>query len=235
MPGLQSRQHKDTSCDDDSVCDKNPNKVSSSMQWKVPIDDSNGEKFICQRARKQRAKRNAKRLLNRRKKAALKKERMKNTPFAEHADDPFIPFVETVTIPETLSDEEQFFPTGLHPFRTGTIIQENGFLFKEREIDRLLFYDSLQVLDDLKKTLDIIKERDQYWTTCPGTTPLNSKLADFSSSNSGLIDSGCSGCTTGKTGFIDTTPNTDYLNGLSVFCPTEIEYWNDWLLDGTTR
>jgi hypothetical protein len=70
MPGLQQRQHYDTSSDDDSVCDKKPTKTSTYMQWKVPIDDSDGEKFTC-RVREQRAKRNAKRLLNRLKKAAL--------------------------------------------------------------------------------------------------------------------------------------------------------------------
>jgi hypothetical protein len=44
------------------------------MKWKFPIDDSNGEKFTCQRVCEQRAKRNAKHVNNRRKKAALKKE-----------------------------------------------------------------------------------------------------------------------------------------------------------------
>jgi hypothetical protein len=67
MPGLQQRQHEDTSSDDDSVCDMKHTKTSTSMQWKVPIDDSDGEKFTCQRVREQLAKRNAKRLLNRRK------------------------------------------------------------------------------------------------------------------------------------------------------------------------
>jgi hypothetical protein len=54
----------------------------------------------------------------------------------------------------------EFFPTDQHPFRTGTIIEENGFLFKEREMDGLIFYDSLEVLDDPDKTLDIIKDSD---------------------------------------------------------------------------
>ena len=35
--------------------------------------------------------------------------------------------------------------------------------------------------------------------------------------------------------FVDTTSNTDYLNDLSVYRPTEHEYWNDFLLDDTTR
>jgi hypothetical protein len=73
MPSLQTRQHEDTSSDDDSVYDMKHTKTSTFMQWKVPIDDSDGEKFTCQRVREQRAKRNVKRLLNRRKKAALKK------------------------------------------------------------------------------------------------------------------------------------------------------------------
>jgi hypothetical protein len=35
--------------------------------------------------------------------------------------------------PDTIEDNEvEFFPTDPHPFRTGTIIEENGFLFKER-------------------------------------------------------------------------------------------------------
>jgi hypothetical protein len=50
----------------------------------------------------------------------------------------------------------EFFPTDPHLFCTGTIIEENGFLFKEREMDGLIFYDSLEVLDDPDKTLDII-------------------------------------------------------------------------------
>jgi hypothetical protein len=94
-------------------------------KWKVPIDDSDGEKFTCQLVRKQRAKRNTERLLNHHKKAA-KKERIKNTPFTEDADDPFVPFIiKTVTSNEIVSNEEEFFPTNPHPFRTGTIIEEN--------------------------------------------------------------------------------------------------------------
>jgi hypothetical protein len=42
MPGLQTRHSKDTSSDDDSDYDKKPNKASTTMQWKVPIDDSDG-------------------------------------------------------------------------------------------------------------------------------------------------------------------------------------------------
>jgi hypothetical protein len=218
MPGLQQRQHEDTSSDDNSVFDMKPTKTSTSMQWKVPIDDSDGEKFTCQRVREQRAKCNAKRLLNCRKKAAIKKERIKNTPFAEDADDPFIPFIDPITSNEIVCDEDQFFPTDPHPFRTGTIIEENGFLFKEREMDRLIFYDSLQVLDDPNKTLDIINKSDQYWTTCPSAPPIAPSIAH-------LMDSGC---TPGTIGFVDTTSDTDYLNDLLVFRPTEHEYWNDW-------
>jgi hypothetical protein len=152
--------------------------------------------------------------------------------FAEDADNPFIPFIDPVTSNEIVSNEDQFFPTNPHPFRTGTIIEGNGFLFKEREMDGLIFYDSLQVLDDPNKTLDIIKESDQYWTTCPGSMPLNSNLADFASSIDGLMDSGC---TPGKIGLVDTTSDTDYLNDLLIFRSTEHEYWNNWLLDGTTH
>jgi hypothetical protein len=217
MPGLQQRQHEDTSSDDDSVCDKKPTKTSLSMQWKVPIDGSSGEKFTCQRVREQRAKRNAKRLLNRRKKAAIKKELIRNTPFAEDAEDPFVPFIDPITSNETMNDKDKFFPTHPHPFRTGTIIEENGFLFKEREMDGLIFYDSLQVLDDPNKTLDIINESDQYWTTCSSAPPIAPSIAH-------LMDSGC---TPGTIGFVDTTSDTDYLNDLLVFRPTEHEYWND--------
>jgi hypothetical protein len=212
MPGLQPRQHEDTSCDDDSVCDMKPTKISMSMQWNVSIDDSDGEKFTCQRVRKQRAKRNAKRLLNRRKKPALKKELIRNTPFAEAADDPFVSFIDPVTDNETNNKEYQFFPTNPHPFCTGTIIEENGFLFKEREMDGLIFYNSLQVLDDPNKTLDIINESDQYWTTCPSVPPIAPSIAH-------LMDSGC---TPGTIGFDDTTSDTDYLNDLLVFRPTNM-------------
>jgi hypothetical protein len=173
---------------------------------------------------KQRAKRNAKSLLNCRKKAALKKELIKNTPFAEDANNPFIPFIDPITNSKIVSDKEQFFPTDPHPFRTGTIIEENGLLFKEREMDGLIFYDSLQVLDDPNKTLDIIKESNQYWTTCSSALPIVPSIAH-------LMDSGC---TPGTIGFVDRTSDTDYLNDLLVFRLTEHEYWNDWLLDGTT-
>jgi hypothetical protein len=91
-------------------------------------------------------------------------------------------------------------------------------------MDGLIFYDSLQVLDDPNKTLDIIKESDQYWTTCPSAPPIAPSIVN-------LMDSGC---TPGTIGFVDTTSDTDYLNDLLVFRPTEHEYWNDWLLDGTT-
>jgi hypothetical protein len=105
----------------------------------------------------------------------------------------------------------EFFPTDPHPFRTGTIIEENGFFFKEREMDGLIFYDSLKVLNDPDKTLDMIKDSDQYWTTCSGAPSLTPII-----------------------GFVDTASDTDYLNDLSLFRPTEHEYWNDWLLNGST-
>jgi hypothetical protein len=137
MSDLQTRHSEDTSSDDDSDYDKKPTKASTTMQWKVLIDDSDGEKFTCRRVREQRTKRNAKRLHNRRKKAALKKERIKNTPFAEDADELFFPFIENVIIdkePDTVEDNKvEFFPTDPHPFRTGTIIEENGFLFKKEK------------------------------------------------------------------------------------------------------
>jgi hypothetical protein len=170
MPGLQTRHSEDTSSDDDSDYDKKPTKASTTKQWKVPINDSDGEKFTCRCVREQRTKRNAKRLHNRRQKASLRKERIKNTQFAEDADEPFVPFLENAIIdkePDTIEDNKvKFFPTYPHPFRTGTIIKENGFLFKERQMDGLIFYDSLEVLNDPDKTLDIIKDSDQYWTTC---------------------------------------------------------------------
>jgi hypothetical protein len=212
MPGLQSRQHEDTSSDDDSNYDKKPTKASTTMQWKVPIDDSDGEKFTCQRVCEQRAKRNAKRLINRCKKAALKKERIKNTPFAVDADEPFVPFIDPIfnkqESAKIASNEVEFFPKDPHPIRTGTIIEENGFLFKEREMDGLIFYDSLQVPDDPNKTLDIISDSDQYWTTCSGAPSITPII-----------------------GFVGTVSNTD----LSLFRPTENEYWNDWLLDEPTH
>jgi hypothetical protein len=129
MPGLQTRHSEDTSSDDDSDYDKKPTKAPTTMQWKVPIDDSDGEKFTCRYVRKQRTKRNEKRLHNRRKRAALKKEVIVNTPFAEDADEPFVPFNENAIIskePDTIEDNEvEFFPTIPHPFCTGTIIEEN--------------------------------------------------------------------------------------------------------------
>jgi hypothetical protein len=97
-------------------------------------------------------------------------------------------------------------------YNDASLIEENGFLFKEREIDGLIFYDSLEVLDDPDKTLDIIKDSDQYWATCSGAPSLTPII-----------------------GLVDTESNTDYLNDLSVFRPTEHEYWNDWLLDEPTR
>jgi hypothetical protein len=61
MPGLQTHHSKDTSSDDDSDYDKKPTKASTTMQWKVPIDDSDGEKFTCRRVCAQHTKRNTKR------------------------------------------------------------------------------------------------------------------------------------------------------------------------------
>jgi hypothetical protein len=178
MLGLQTRHSDDTSSDDDSDYDKEPTKTSTTMQWKVPIEDSDGEKFTCRRVREKRTKRNAKRLHNRRKRAALKKELIENTPFAEDAGERFVPVTQSAIIHnDTVEDNEvKFFPTNPHPFRTGTIIEENGFLFKEREMDGLIFYDSLEVLDDTDKTLDIIKDSGQYWTTCSGATSLTPNI-----------------------------------------------------------
>jgi hypothetical protein len=166
MPGLQTRYSEDTSSDDDSGYDKKPIKTSTTMQWKVPIDDSDAEKFTCRHVRAQRTKHNAKRLHICRKRAAVRKEIIENTPFAEDAGERFVPFIKNDIInkePVTVKDNEvEFFPTDPHPFRTSTIIEENGFLFKKREMDGLIFYDSLEVLDDPDKTLDIIKDSDQY-------------------------------------------------------------------------
>jgi hypothetical protein len=75
-------------------------------------------------------------------------------------------------------------------------------------IQNLIQYD----LDDPDKTLDIIKNSDQYWTTCSGAPSLTPII-----------------------GFVDIESNTDDLNDLAVFLPTEHEYWNDWLLDEPTR
>jgi hypothetical protein len=170
-----------------------------------------------------------KRVINWRKKAAVKKELIKNTPFAEDADKPFIPSIDPIfnqQEPSTIVDNEvEFFPTDPHPFRTGTIIEENGFLFKEREMDGLIFYDSLQVLDDSNKTLDNISDSNQYRTACLEAPPIISNITH-------LMDSGCS---PGTIVFVDTFSDTDYLNDLSLFHPTENEYWNDWLLDEPTR
>jgi hypothetical protein len=146
----------------------------------------------------------------------MMKELIENTPFAEDADKPIVPFIENVNTnkePDTVEvNKVELFPTDPHPFRTGTIIEENWFLFKEREMDGLIFYDSLEVLDDPDKTLDIIKDSDQYWTTCSRAPSIMHII-----------------------GFVDTESNTDYLNDLSVFRPMEHEYWNDWLLDEPTR
>jgi hypothetical protein len=92
-------------------------------------------------------------------------------------------------------------------------------------MDGLIFYDSLQVLDDPNETLDIISDSNQYWTTCSEASPIISTIIH-------LMDLGCS---PGTIGFVDTLSDTDYLNDLSLFCPTENEYWNDWLLDEPTR
>jgi hypothetical protein len=61
MPGLQTSHSEDTSSDDDSDYNKKPTKASTTLQWKVPIDDSDREKVTCRRVHEQRTKRNAKR------------------------------------------------------------------------------------------------------------------------------------------------------------------------------
>jgi hypothetical protein len=92
-------------------------------------------------------------------------------------------------------------------------------------MDGLIFYDSLQVLDDPNKTLDNISDSNQYWTTCSEAPPIISTITH-------LMDSGCS---PGTIGFVDTLSDMDYLNALSLFRPMENEYWNDWLLNEPTR
>jgi hypothetical protein len=52
-------------------------------------------------------------------------------------------------------------------------------------MDGLIFYDSLQVLDDPNMTLDIISYSNQYWTTCSEAPPIISTITH-------LMDSGCS-------------------------------------------
>jgi hypothetical protein len=206
MPGLQTRHSEDTSSVDDSDYDKKPTKAPTTIQWKVSIDDSAWVEFTCWCVREQHTKCYAKCLHNRQKRAALKKECRQT----------FCSVYWNAVIkkePDTMEDNAvKFFPTDPHPFRTGTIVEENGFLFKEREMDGLIFYDSLEVLVNPDKTLDIIKDSDQYWTTCSGAPSLTSIIC-----------------------FVDTESNTDYLNDLSVFRPTKHEYWNDWLLDEPTR
>jgi hypothetical protein len=93
MPGLQTSHSDDTSSDDDRDYDKKPTKASTTMQWKVPIDDSDEEKLSCRRVRAQGTKRNAKLLHNCRKRAAVREELIKNTPFAEDVGERFVPFI----------------------------------------------------------------------------------------------------------------------------------------------
>jgi hypothetical protein len=61
--------------------------------------------------------------------------------------------------------------------------------------------------------------------TCSEAPPIISTITH-------LMESGCS---PGTIGSVDTVSDTDYLNDLSLFRPTENEYWNDWLLDEPTR
>ena len=73
LTGLQSRLHKDTSSDDDSDYANESTKISTTMKWIVLSDNFDEEKFTCQRACQQHAKRSAKCLINCRKTEALKK------------------------------------------------------------------------------------------------------------------------------------------------------------------
>jgi hypothetical protein len=88
---------------------RNQPKTSTTMQWKVPIDDSDWEKFTCRCVCVQRTKRNAKRLHNCRKRAAVRKELIDNTPFAEDTGEGFVPFSENDIInkePDTVEDNK---------------------------------------------------------------------------------------------------------------------------------
>ena len=76
-----TRRHKQ--CDDDSDYDNEPTKTSTAMRWKVLIDNFDGEKLTCQqRVCQQHANRSAKCPTNRRKTAALRKERIENREYS---------------------------------------------------------------------------------------------------------------------------------------------------------
>ena len=83
LTGLQSRLHEDTSSVMMIVIyDNEPTKTSTAMRWKVLIDNFDGEKLTCQRVCQQHANRSAKCPTNRRKTAALRKERIENREYS---------------------------------------------------------------------------------------------------------------------------------------------------------
>jgi hypothetical protein len=86
----------------------------------------------------------------------------------------------------TVLSDDEFIPTDPHPYRTCTIIEDNGFLFKEREMNGLIFYDTLEMLDDPDKTLDIIKDSNTkgFVDTVSDTDYLN---LDLRNTNIGMI------------------------------------------------
>ena len=100
----------------------------------------------------------------------------------------------------------------INPDSTGTIVEQDGVLYMERQLGDDVYYQPLDVYENPNKTIDFISEGSQYWTLCNDAPALNQQ--------SNVI--------------VDTEFDSTYLDNLDVPRPTEHEFFDDWLLDDPT-
>ena len=154
MPGLQDRAREDSSSDDDSVVEHI--KPSTSIEWNVPIDDSNGEKIECPRLRKSKLKRRIRIKEKRLKAASSKQELTDKKTSASKANDLPIPIIDNMGNNEessTMVDGIKFFPAERNSTCTD-IIEDNNI----EDLNDQIFYDSTEVLHDPNIFVDTVSD-----------------------------------------------------------------------------
>ena len=79
------------------------------------------------------------------------------------------------TLPPSTNDGTPWIPlhkrkdnnvTDTHPQRTGTIIERDGYLYLERNDHGDISYDTVPLYDNVDRTVNLINQSTEYWSTC---------------------------------------------------------------------
>ena len=81
---------------------------------------------------------------------------MENHLFPQHKESA----VKEPTAVETLADE--------YPLKTGTVIEQNRYLYLERTDYGEIFYDEVPIYEGIHMSINIISQSTDHWTACEG-------------------------------------------------------------------